>query len=114
MTKPCQYSLSLFSNAPNHRFSFIFGFLYANQLIFQASAAGLSKHFKNSGVPAILVYRSGDLVHSFVRLADTLGEDFYASDLESFLIENGVLSETKLTPSSIKGPSVQTQDSDSD
>ena len=89
-------------------------FLYANQLIFQASAAGLSKHFKNSGVPAILVYRSGDLVHSFVRLADTLGEDFYASDLESFLIENGVLSETKLTPSSIKGPSVQTQDSDSD
>eukprot|EP00093_Oithona_nana_P004871 04871.XXX_251655_253362_1 [CDS] Oithona nana genome sequencing. len=80
----------------------------------QASAAGLSKHFKNSGVPAILVYRSGDLVHSFVRLADTLGEDFYASDLESFLIENGVLSETKLTASSIKGPSVQTQDSDSD
>ena len=79
---------------------------------FQASAAGLSKHFKTSGVPAILVYRSGELVHSFVRLSDTLGEDFYASDLESFLIENGVLSDVKLTPSIIKGPA--TQDSDSD
>ena len=58
------------------------------------------------------MYRSGELVHSFVRLSDTLGEDFYASDLESFLIENGVLSDVKLTPSIIKGPA--TQDSDSD
>lgn len=78
----------------------------------QASAAGLSKHFKTSGVPAILVYRSGELVHSFVRLSDTLGEDFYASDLESFLIENGVLSDVKLTPSIIKGPAIQDSDSD--
>ena len=52
----------------------------------QASAAGLSQKFKISGVPALLVYRSGELVSRFVRLSDTLGEDFYASDLESFLI----------------------------
>jgi hypothetical protein len=85
-------------------------------LYFQASAAGLSKHFKSQGVPAILVYQSGDLMSSFVRLTDTLGDDFYASDLESFLIENGVLSDNKsLLPSVIKGPAKHhDDDSDSD
>ena len=68
----------------------------------QASAAGLSRHFKISGIPALLVYRSGELVSSFVRLSDTLGEDFYASDLESFLIENGDMYDVKLMPTFIR------------
>jgi len=79
----------------------------------QASAAGLSQKFKISGVPALLVYRSGELVSRFVRLSDTLGEDFYASDLESFLIENGVLSDAKLMPSIIRS-SQRDSDQDSD
>ena len=62
----------------------------------------------------MLVYRSGELVANFVRLTDTLGDDFYASDLEGFLIENGVLSDGKLVPSIIRGPAVQNDDSDSD
>ena len=70
--------------------------------------------FQASGVPALLVYRSGELVANFVRLTDTLGDDFYASDLEGFLIENGVLSDGKLVPSIIRGPAVQNDDSDSD
>ena len=65
------------------------------------------------GVPALLVYKSGELVKSFVRLTDSLGDDFYASDLESFLIENGVMSDAKLMPSIIKGPANEdTDDSD--
>lgn len=82
----------------------------------QASAAGLSQRFKSIGVPALLVYKSGDLIKSFVRLTDALGDDFFASDLESFLIENGVMSDAKLMPSIIKGPSreVNREDSDSD
>jgi len=79
----------------------------------QASAAGLSQKFKISGVPALLVYRSGELVSRFVRLSDTLGDDFYASDLESFLIENGVLSDAKLMPSIIKS-NAHDSDQDSD
>ena len=79
----------------------------------QASAAGLSQKFKISGVPALLVYRSGELVSRFVRLSDTLGDDFYASDLESFLIENGVLSNAKLMPSIIKS-NAHDSDQDSD
>lgn len=80
-----------------------------------SSTAVLSRDFKASGIPAILVYRSGELINSFVRLTDTLGDDFYASDLESFLIENGIMSDAKLMPSIIKGPATHAgDDSDSD
>ena len=81
---------------------------------FQASAAGLSKHFKASGVPAILAYRNGELMANFVRITDTLGEDFFSSDLESFLVEHGVLTDKSLLPTIIKGPAENTADSDSD
>lgn len=79
-----------------------------------SSTAVLSKDFKASGVPAILVYRNGDLIHSFVRITDTLGDDFYASDLESFLIENGIMSDARLMPSIIKGPTAHAGDHESD
>ena len=81
---------------------------------FKASAAGLSHRFKTIGVPAILVYKSGELMKSFVRLTDALGDDFYTSDLESFLIENGVMSDSKLMPSIIKGPAKHNEQNDSD
>lgn len=80
----------------------------------QASSAPLSSRFKAAGVPAILVYRSGELISSFVRITDTLGDDFYASDLESFLVENGVLTDAKSLPSIIRGPAIVANDSDSD
>lgn len=82
-----------------------------------STCSGLSQHFKAAGVPALLVYRSGELISNFVRLTDTLGDDFYSSDVESFLIENGILSDAKLTPEIIKGPAKHSHfrnDSDSD
>ena len=78
-----------------------------------ASTAGLSKHFKSDGVPALLVYRGGELTSSFVRVTDALGEDFYASDVESFLIENAVLVDKDLVPSIIRD-SKPDDDDDSD
>lgn len=53
------------------------------------SVAGLSKHFKKEGVPALLVYKAGQIIGNFVHITDYLGEDFYASDVETFLIEHG-------------------------
>ena len=61
----------------------------------------------------LLVYRSGELISRFVRLSDTLGEDFYASDLESFFIENRMLSDAKLMPSIIRS-SLRDSGQDSD
>ena len=93
--------------------SFANYFSHVNFCRIQASAVGLSQRFKISSVPALLVHRSWELVSRFVRLSDTLGDDFYASDLESFLIENGVLSDAKLMPSIIKS-NAHDSDQDSD
>ena len=58
-----------------------------------STTAGLSKHFKSSGVPALLVYKAGQLLGSFVRMTDQLGTDFYPSDVEGVLQEHGFLQE---------------------
>lgn len=68
------------------------------------SVAGLSRSFKVGGVPALLVYKAGQLIGNFVRVSDDLGgEDFYASDVESFLIEHGMLPDKTHAPSIISG-----------
>ena len=39
------------------------------------------------GIPAILVYKKGDVIGNFVRLTDEFGDDMYPADVECFLIE---------------------------
>lgn len=58
-----------------------------------ADDTGISRHFRKEGLPALLVYKGGQMVGNFVKLEDTFGEDFYAVDVESYLIENGILTE---------------------
>ncbi|OWR41907.1 phosducin-like protein [Danaus plexippus] len=55
--------------------------------------AGLSRHFSVEGVPALLVYKGGQIIGNFVQLATELGNDFFASNVEKFLIEYGMLPE---------------------
>lgn len=81
----------------------------------RASAVPLSKQFKNNGVPAIQGWRSGELLASLVRITDQLGEDFYMSDLEGYLVESGLLVDKSLLPTIIQGPAKhagQTEDSE--
>ncbi len=80
---------------------------------FDAATACLSQRFKVNGVPAIIVYKGGDLVASFVRLATDLGEDFVVDDLESFLVEHGLLRDRELVPGIIRGRAIG-DSSDSD
>ncbi|XP_071544190.1 phosducin-like protein [Panulirus ornatus] len=80
----------------------------------QASAAGVSSHFKVTGLPALLVYKGGQMMGNFVRLTDEFGDDFYATDVESFLIEHGMLMDKTLVPPGITGPSIPSDDDDSD
>ncbi|XP_050352007.1 phosducin-like protein [Nymphalis io] len=58
-----------------------------------ADIAGLSRHFRIDGVPALLVYKGGQIIGNFVKLVNELGEDFYACEVEKFLIEYGMLPE---------------------
>ncbi|CAG2122680.1 unnamed protein product [Medioppia subpectinata] len=53
----------------------------------EASIAGMSKHFSKSGVPALLVYKAGQLLANFVRLGDEFSDRFFAADIEKFLVE---------------------------
>ncbi|KAB7502902.1 Phosducin-like protein [Armadillidium nasatum] len=82
-----------------------------------ASDAGLSRKFKGTGVPALLVYKGGQMLGNFVRLTDEFGDDFFASDVESFLIEHGILLDRSILPpgvKSIRGSSNTKSHSDSD
>ncbi|KAK8390150.1 hypothetical protein O3P69_013011 [Scylla paramamosain] len=80
-----------------------------------ASVAGVSANFKAGGCPALLVYRAGQLVGNFVRLTDEFSDDFYATDVESFLIEHGILVDRSLIPPGIRGPADGSdEDGDSD
>ncbi|CAK9816903.1 Phosducin-like protein [Anthophora plagiata] len=74
------------------------------------SVAGLSKHFKKEGVPALLVYKAGQVIGNFVHVTDYLGVDFYASDVEAFLIEHGMLTDKNCVPAIIS----QNENSDSE
>lgn len=63
------------------------------------SAAGMSQNFKASGIPALLVYKASELVGNFVRISNDLGgDDFFASDVEGFLIEHGMLPDKSHQP----------------
>lgn len=81
----------------------------------QGSVLGTSALFRSTALPALLLYRGGDLVGNLVRVSDQLGDDFYATDVEALLQEYGLLPE-KLphvtTHSSIR--TGNTNDSDSD
>ncbi|XP_053138025.1 phosducin-like protein [Hemicordylus capensis] len=63
----------------------------------RSSLIGASARFTTSALPALLVYKGGELVGNFVRITDQLGEDFFAVDLEAFLQECGLLPEKDLS-----------------
>ncbi|XP_044271873.1 phosducin-like protein [Tribolium madens] len=75
------------------------------------SRAGMSMRFKTDGVPALLIYKGGQLVGNFIRLSDDLGNDFEPEDIQSFLVEHGMLEDKSCTPLLIQGG---TDHSDSD
>ncbi|XP_036325661.1 phosducin-like protein [Rhagoletis pomonella] len=56
-----------------------------------SSVAGMSRDFRSKGLPALLVYKAQALIGNFVRVTDDLSDDFFPSDVESFLIENGIV-----------------------
>lgn len=66
------------------------------------SRAGMSRDFKISGVPALLIYKGGQLVGNFVRLSDDLGNDFYPEDVQGYLVEHGMLEDKTCKPLIIK------------
>jgi len=65
------------------------------------SLISMSANFKLGGVPAILVYKGGQVLGNFVKLTVDLGCDFDCSDLGNYLVEHGILNDKNLVPSSV-------------
>lgn len=61
-----------------------------------SGVAGMSRNFHANGLPALLIYKGKELIGNHVRLTDELSDDFFQSDLESFLIENNVMIDKSL------------------
>lgn len=62
------------------------------------SAVNVSKNFKKEGIPALLVYKNGEVIGNFIHVTDYLGEDFFSTDVESFLKEHGFLNDEQRRP----------------
>ncbi|KAM4696463.1 phosducin-like protein [Rhinophrynus dorsalis] len=80
----------------------------------KSSLLGTSTKFTKNALPALLVYKAGELIGNFVRITDQLGEDFFAVDLEAFLNECGLLPEKDFVHTSIGNPSIECYSEDSD
>jgi Phosducin len=80
-----------------------------------STVTGLSKNFKAKALPTLLVYKNGQIIGNFIRLSEELGGDeFFSSDVESFLIENSLLPDKTLYPpiASVKSHLNDNDDSD--
>lgn len=58
-----------------------------------SNATNLSKNFKTNALPTLLIYKNGQIIGNFIRLSDELGDDFFTSDIENFLIEHSLLTD---------------------
>lgn len=63
-----------------------------------STVAGLSKKFKTVALPTLLVYKNGQVIGNFIRMGEEFGDEFYASDVESYLIEHALLPDKTLKP----------------
>lgn len=62
----------------------------------RASCTGAGDRFSDDVLPAILVYKDGELLGNFMSITKHLSGDFFATDVEAFLNEYGLLPEKEL------------------
>lgn len=63
----------------------------------KASRTGASDRFSGNVLPALLVYKAGELLGNFLCATQQLNEEFYAMDVEAFLNAYGLLPTKYLT-----------------
>lgn len=62
----------------------------------KASDTGARDRFSTDILPTVLVYKGGELVSNFISMTKQFGEEFFATDVEAFLNEYGLLPEKEL------------------
>ncbi len=63
-----------------------------------ATATGAGERFSDDVLPALLVYKAGELLGNFLAVTKHFSEEFFATDVEAFLNEYGLLPEKECGP----------------
>ncbi|KAI6218175.1 Phosducin domain-containing protein [Aphelenchoides fujianensis] len=61
----------------------------------QPKVLDMSSRFNKSALPTVQVYENEELVGNFVRISDSIGDDFDARDLRRFFAQNGITFESR-------------------
>lgn len=68
----------------------------------------MTEMFQSQGVPALLIYRGGNVVGNFVRLGDEFPSDqFHPDHVARFLVEHGFLPDLALVPKIVRSSVAQ-------
>lgn len=59
----------------------------------RASTTGAGERFSKDMLPTVLVYKAGEMLGNFICVTKHLTEEFFATDVENFLNEYGLLPE---------------------
>ena len=57
----------------------------------QAQHLSLSQEFLEKGLPALLIYKGGDMIGNFLNISSQIGEECLINDVEGFLQDNKCL-----------------------
>ncbi|TRZ02404.1 hypothetical protein DNTS_034462 [Danionella cerebrum] len=71
-----------------------------------ASSTGAGERFSDEVLPALLVYKAGELLGNFLAVTQHFNEEFFATDVEAFLNAYGLLPEKE------GGPGPEEEDAD--
>lgn len=63
-----------------------------------AISTGAGERFSDDVLPALLVYKAGELLGNFLAIIQNFNEEFFATDVEAFLNEYGLLPEKESNP----------------
>ncbi|CAL8276836.1 unnamed protein product [Lota lota] len=74
-----------------------------------AVATGAIERFSSDVLPALLVYRAGELLGNFLSVTKHLNHDFFATDVEVLLNQYGLLPEKEFTASPGEGEEEEVQ-----
>uniref|UniRef100_A0A8C6SGR0 Phosducin n=1 Tax=Neogobius melanostomus TaxID=47308 RepID=A0A8C6SGR0_9GOBI len=62
-----------------------------------AVATGAAERFSSEVLPTLLVYKAGELLGNFLAITKHFNEEFFATDVEAYLNEYGLLPEKEST-----------------
>ncbi|KAI5090347.1 phosducin 2 [Silurus meridionalis] len=62
------------------------------------AVSGAGEHFPDNVLPAVLVYKGGEMLGNFLAITQHFNDEFVATDVEAFLNEYGLLPEKECRP----------------